>query len=179
MTPRPWQVLATRTVHQDRWLTLAAERVQTGTGHVLDPFYVVTTASWACTVPLLPDGRVVCVRQYRHGIGRVVTELPAGMLDPRETPAQAAVRELAEETGYRAVDQPVPLGELWPEPARSRMSAHGFLVRVDPLPMAAACEASEDIEVVAVPFAELLADGAVMHAVHVAFLHRAWALCGS
>lgn len=53
-------------------------------------------------VPLLPDGRVVLVRQYRYPMHRAFIEFPAGKIDPGETPLATAQRELLEETGYRA-----------------------------------------------------------------------------
>ncbi len=54
-------------------------------------------------IPLLPDGRVVLIRQYRHATGEVLLELPAGTRDqPGEAPLDTAARELTEETGYRA-----------------------------------------------------------------------------
>ena len=53
-------------------------------------------------VPLLDDGRLVLERQYRYPMGRVMLEFPAGKLDAGEPGLQCAVRELAEETGYRA-----------------------------------------------------------------------------
>jgi len=53
-------------------------------------------------VPLLDDGRLVMERQYRYPVGRTMLEFPAGKLDAGEPALQCAVRELAEETGYRA-----------------------------------------------------------------------------
>jgi len=53
-------------------------------------------------VPLLDDGRVAMVRQYRYPIDRVMTEFPAGKLDPGEDPLVCGLRELQEETGYTA-----------------------------------------------------------------------------
>lgn len=53
-------------------------------------------------VPLLDDGSVVLERQYRYPLERVLLEFPAGKLDPGEGRQMAAMRELAEETGYRA-----------------------------------------------------------------------------
>ena len=53
-------------------------------------------------VPMLDDGRVVLERQYRHPVGRVMIEFPAGKLDPGEDRLACARRELREETGYTA-----------------------------------------------------------------------------
>ena len=54
-------------------------------------------------VPLLDDGRLVMERQYRYPLGRVMLEFPAGKLEPGEPVQRCGQRELAEETGYRAV----------------------------------------------------------------------------
>jgi len=53
-------------------------------------------------VAVLPDGRLVVERQYRHPVKRVMIEFPAGKLDPGEGGLRCAQRELLEETGYSA-----------------------------------------------------------------------------
>ena len=53
-------------------------------------------------VPLMDDGRVVMLRQYRHPVGQVLLEIPAGKRDPQEDVLACAIRELREETGYTA-----------------------------------------------------------------------------
>jgi ADP-ribose pyrophosphatase len=53
-------------------------------------------------VPLLDDGRLVMERQWRFPMARAMLEFPAGKIDPGEPPFTCGVRELAEETGYRA-----------------------------------------------------------------------------
>ena len=53
-------------------------------------------------VPVLPDGRLVAVRQFRYPVGEVFLEFPAGKIDPGETALATARRELAEEAGYAA-----------------------------------------------------------------------------
>src|SRR4051794_13499119 len=125
--PRAWTVLSSRRLVDDRWLRLDAQRVRTAQGVELDPYYLIDERSWACVIALTPDGRLVLVEQYRHGAGGVTLELPAGDCEAGEDPADAAARELAEETGYRAIARPTPLGRLWPEPARNRSSGWGFL----------------------------------------------------
>lgn len=53
-------------------------------------------------VPVLDDGRIVMVRQYRYAVGEILLEIPAGKLDQGEDPVRCAHRELQEETGYIA-----------------------------------------------------------------------------
>ena len=59
-----------------------------------------------CVLPLTPEGEVLCVRQYRYACGQVLLEIPAGKLDsPDEPHAEAARRELREETGITAAPE--------------------------------------------------------------------------
>lgn len=63
---------------------------------------VITHSGSVVVLPVLPDGRIVLIRQYRHATRQYLWELVAGRMDEGETPKQAAARELIEETGYRA-----------------------------------------------------------------------------
>ena len=65
----------------------------------------------ALVVPVLPDGSLVAVRQFRYPVGQVFLEFPAGKIDPRETALATARRELAEEAGYAAASF-TPLGRI-------------------------------------------------------------------
>jgi ADP-ribose pyrophosphatase len=53
-------------------------------------------------VPMLPDGQIILVRQWRHAAGRALLEIPAGSLNKGENPLEAAHRELIEEIQYKA-----------------------------------------------------------------------------
>lgn len=63
---------------------------------------VVTHPGSVVVLPVLSDGRIVLVRQYRHAVGQYMWELVAGRMEKGENPKQGAARELVEETGYRA-----------------------------------------------------------------------------
>lgn len=77
-------------------------------------------------VPVLPDGRLCFVQNYRLAVGQSLLELPAGTLDPGEAPVATAERELAEETGYLA-GRLEPLLEFFVSPGILNERMHVFL----------------------------------------------------
>lgn len=94
--------ISTEDVYSGRLLKVKCDQVELPNGKV-------TTREWikhpgaSAVLPVLPDGSVVLVRQYRYPIQKVTLEIPAGKLDSlEEDPLQCAKRELHEETGYRA-----------------------------------------------------------------------------
>jgi ADP-ribose pyrophosphatase len=101
------------------------------------------------------DGRVVLIRQYRYAANQSIWELPAGRLDPGETPAEGAARELEEEVGLRA-ETIEPLSDFYTTPGFCDEVLHLFrLTGLREVP--ARPEADERIEAVAIPLDEALA----------------------
>lgn len=96
----PWHVLSSRNIVNDRWIKMRADTCETAEGVRIDPFYVIETPDVGVAVAITSGGEIVLVRQYRHGFGGPVLELPAGRIDAGEDPVQACLRELVEETGY-------------------------------------------------------------------------------
>lgn len=105
-------------------------------------------------VPFLDKDTVVLVRQYRHPVGEVTLELPAGKIDPRESILSCIKRELAEETGYTAAEFK-PLIKYWPTPAFADEVLHLF-VATDLKPGRVNADDDEFIETVILPFEKAL-----------------------
>jgi len=83
----------------------------------------------ACAVvPMLDDGQVVMLRQYRYAVAETLWEVPAGKLDPGESLETCARRELAEETGYTAAKL-ISLGSIVPTPGFCDERIHLYLAR--------------------------------------------------
>lgn len=106
---------------------------------------VVVHPGAAAILPLLPDGRIVLVRQYRHALAERFLEIPAGTLEPGEPPAECARRELEEEAGYRA-GALAPLGSVCPAPGISTEIIHLFAA-TELTAVPARPEPDEDIEI--------------------------------
>ena len=90
-------------VWRGRFLDVRRDTVALPDGQRATREYIVHPGA-VMVVPLLPDGRLLMERQFRHPMGRVMLEFPAGKIDAGEAPFTCAVRELREETGYRAAE---------------------------------------------------------------------------
>ena len=98
--PRPWTVLDTELVQDGTIIRLHRDRVRAPRSGAVHPYWRIEADEWVNVVPVTDDGQVVMVRQWRHGTREITLEIPGGIVDPGETPAQAAARETLEESGY-------------------------------------------------------------------------------
>lgn len=141
-----WKTRGVRVLHDDV-IRIEEHDVLTPDGHEL-AFPVILSPGFAKVVPLLPNGDVVLVRQYRYAIGMVTLEVPAGVLNPGEDPLECARRELGEETLLMS-DSFETLGEFCTSPGRMNERGYIFLAR-DCLPDPSA-QQDEPTEPVAMP----------------------------
>lgn len=110
--------LARRDVFHGRVVAVSVDRVRMPDGREVEMELVRHPGSAAVLPIVEPPGgaeEVLLLRQYRYATGGWLLEIPAGRLDPGESAADCARRELAEETGW-AAGEIEPLGELWPSP---------------------------------------------------------------
>jgi ADP-ribose pyrophosphatase len=92
-----------RTLVEGGFLELRRDDVALPDGSQATREYIAHPGAVA-VIPLLDDGRMVLVRQYRYPIAKTIVEFPAGKLDANESTLECARRELLEETGYRAAE---------------------------------------------------------------------------
>lgn len=173
--PQPWQVLESRYYTAWRpYMTLREDRVRLPNGVELDRYFVFEYPDWASVIALTKTGHFVMIRQYRHGIGAVHYELPAGVIDPGETPLESARRELLEETGYGG-GQWQTFMALSANPATHTNRCHILLATgVEPV-QAPAPDASEELRVHLLGPEEVrnaLLNGEVAQSLHAAALWR-------
>lgn len=112
-------------IHQGRVFSLFRENVTLDNGVTVD-MDLIRHPGASAVVPITLEENVVMIRQYRHAVGGFIWEIPAGTLDPKETPIECAKRELTEETGF-AAGHWQGLGEVTPVPGYSDERIHLFL----------------------------------------------------
>jgi ADP-ribose pyrophosphatase len=136
MAPEPEILLsASRFRVERRWQTLPNGQLRQRE--------VVVHPGAVVIVPMLDDGRICLIENYRVAVEQTLIELPAGTIDPGEDPAVTAERELSEETGYRA-GQIQKLGEFFMSPGILNERMHVYLAK-DLTPGPTALESGEQI----------------------------------
>lgn len=161
--------IRTAAVFHTQWFDLLAKTMDEGD----EPYYSLRLPDYAAIIAITAAGRVLCVRQYRPAVDRVTLELPSGLIDPGETPAQAARRELIEETGYEATGLEV-LAPMLPD--TGRLGNRIWPCVAEGLRRVEGREPEAGIEVVELSVPEFLrsaADGEFDHALHIAVILRA------
>lgn len=164
---REWRPEASERLFSHRILELERRRLAAGDDR--REALVLSAPDWVNVIPLLDDGRVLLVRQWRFGISAPTLEIPGGMVEESD-PRVAAARELEEETGYRA-RRWRKLGVLHPNPAflSNRLITYlaSDLVRVgEPLG-----DGDEEIALDSAPLSEipsLITGGQITHSLVVA-----------
>lgn len=131
-------------------------------------FTVLESNNWVNVIPITPEGKIVCVKQYRHGTDSIVLELPGGMIEENEYPGSAAERECKEETGYISSKPLEFLGETYPNPAFMTNRCYTFIWEGCELRYQQFLDTFEEIEIVEVSINEMkimLDRGQIRHGV--------------
>lgn len=148
------RILERRTVYSGRVLRLEVDRLIEPSGKEVQR-EVVRHAGSVVLLAMSPTGKVLLVRQYRYPVDEFLLEVPAGHIDPGESPEQAARRELVEETGYYP-HRLEKLLELYPAPGFTDERMHLF--RATELELReAAPDDDEDLELSELTIEEVVA----------------------
>lgn len=152
-TPPEEQQLRSDRVYSGQLVNLRVDDVRLPTGRETKR-EVVEHRGAVAMVPLLDDGRVILVRQWRYPVSEALLEIPAGTIEDGEKPPECAERELVEETGY-AADTIKRLLSFYTTPGYTTESIDVFLCR-DMHPKNASADEDENIQQVIVPWRQAL-----------------------
>ncbi|MBI5152544.1 NUDIX hydrolase [Candidatus Peregrinibacteria bacterium] len=130
-----WKIIRSKYVLKNNILCVRRDDYKMTDGRIAKDYYVIEKSDYCIIAAFThaPRGRtadrkLIMVKQYRHPIGRIDLEFPAGFARKNETMTQAAARELLEETGYKTVSLK-KLGEFYASPGVLTNKAHIFIGR--------------------------------------------------
>jgi 8-oxo-dGTP pyrophosphatase MutT (NUDIX family) len=121
MSITPWKVLESNYIRNNARI----DRCETPNGHIVEPL-ILEYGIWVNVLAITEQGEVILVKQYRHGVKKVLWELPGGAAEQGESPLEAANRELLEETGYCG-ERFIQTGKVYPNPASHTNTHYSFL----------------------------------------------------
>lgn len=172
-----WKVLKEEDISPSEWMPIVRHSVQLANKNIVDDYYLALLGNVAMVMAVTTDNKIVLVRQYKHGIGEIMTELPGGMQHSHVTMEACALAELEEETGIKADStQIIAIGKIAGNPTKTNQITYGFIVKNAVFNAAQKFDANEDIELAMVSPKELLqmvANGEVWVADTVAFIMKA------
>lgn len=150
-----WTTINSEFVLDNPWCRVRQDQVRLPNGEIVDDYFINVRPEIVLILPITSEGNIVFVRQYRHGIGEILLELPAGTFDPQqEDSLVAARRELEEETGYISSEL-IKLATLYDNPVKDTNHIHAYLaLNAEPLGNQA-LDITEDIEVVCLPISQV------------------------
>ena len=142
-----WKIISSAYLFRETWFTIRKDKCEAPDGKIIYPYYVYEFPDWVSALALTEEGKVVMVRQYRHGIQETIIEVPGGCVDDTDKSFQEAVaRELLEETGY-AFNAYEYLGKISPNPSTNNNWMHMFLATGGVKVKEQELDHNEDIEV--------------------------------
>ena len=155
MQLKKWKILNSTMVINHQWCKVRQDEIELPNGKIIDDYFVNIRPEVALILPITSNDEIVFVRQYRHGAGEILLELPAGTFNPKEeSPQAAAIRELKEETGY-ITDNVIQLATLYDNPVKDTNKITLFLAENVIKAGIQELDVTEEIEVVLIPIKRL------------------------
>lgn len=154
---KPWLLLEEEDISPSPWYPLRKQRVQLPNGLVIDDYFLSPLGDVVQVLAVTPDKQIVLTRQYKHGIGEILLELPGGMQQKGKTLAQSALAELEEECGIRAAEEDLKyLCKFSINPTKLKQVTYGYILFNAQFNTSQKLDITENIEVITRPAEEVL-----------------------
>lgn len=152
-----WKVLKEQDVSPSPWFPLLQHTVELANGQIIDDYFFSPLGDVVMVLAITPNNEVVLVRQYKHGLGEILLELPGGMQQKNTSIIQSAINELEEEVGIKATaDELIPLGKITNNPTKTRQITYGYIVFNAQFNSKQKLDVTENIEVITMPAPQVL-----------------------
>lgn len=123
---KTWKIIKSKPILKNKILRIRADECVMENGKIVKDYFVIEKPDYSIIAAFTKEKQLIMIRQYRHPIGKIDIELPAGFTNKGESHMTGAKRELLEETGYR-IAKLKKLGKFYASPGVLNNNAHIFI----------------------------------------------------
>jgi len=175
MTIKPWKILESKYPFPD----VRIDKCELPNGQIIEPL-VLEYNPEVTILALTKKQEIMLIKEYRHGVRKIILQLPGGSVDEGENPLEAAKRELLEETGYQS-DTFIEIGQVNPNPANYSNTMYAYLaLDAEQIPDRNLDE-TDQIELVLTPLEDVITmakGGELLHSLTISTIYFALAHLG-
>jgi ADP-ribose pyrophosphatase len=152
-----WKVLKEQDVSPSPWFPILQHTVQLANGQIIDDYFFSPLGDVVQVLALTPAHEVVLVRQYKHGLGEILLELPGGMRQNGKSLIQSALNELEEEAAIKVnAEDLISLGKIANNPTKTRQITYGYILFNAQFNSVQKPDVTENIEILTMPAPQVL-----------------------
>jgi 8-oxo-dGTP pyrophosphatase MutT (NUDIX family) len=170
-----WRKISEKSLFKNKFVHFRQDICEMPSGKLVPAYYVLDMRDWVNIVAVTKEKKIILVEQYRHAFGEIMLEIPGGSTDANESPRDAAIRELLEETGFQG--NVILEKSHVPNPALQSNRMWTYLVTDCEYKMAPSWDEYEVLKVHQCSFAELsqlINSGKINHSLILASLFLIW-----
>lgn len=148
---KKWKILKEKDVSPSKWFPVSQHKVELPDGTIIDDYFISPLGNVVMVLPITTKNEIVLVKQYRHAIGEILIELPAGFQQKGKSLEDSALAELEEEVGIKTTfDNLIFLGKTANNPTKTTIVTHCYLAMNLDFNSKQIFDVTEDIEILKV-----------------------------
>lgn len=152
-----WKIIKEVDVSPSKWFPVLQHTVKLPNGTVVDDYFISPLGNVVMILPITAKNEIVLVKQYKHALGEILIELPAGFQQKGKTLEESALAELEEEVGIKTnADNLIFFGKTANNPTKMRNVTYCYLAKNLEFNSKQQLDATEDIEIIKVSPQEVL-----------------------
>lgn len=146
---KKWKIISEEDVSPTKWFPIIKHVVELPGNKIIDDYFISPFGNAVMVLPITTKNEIVLVKQYKHGLGEIIIELPAGFQQAGKSIIESALAELQEETGIKTTaDNLEFIGKISNNPTKTNQVTHGFLARNLEFNSVQSFDPTEEIELV-------------------------------
>ncbi|MFH1822254.1 MAG: NUDIX hydrolase [Patescibacteria group bacterium] len=148
---KKWKILEEKEIFPNKWFPIIQHKVKLSNGIIIDDYFISPLGNVVIILPFTKNNEIVLVKQYKHALGKILIELPAGFQHRNKSLEESAIIELEEETGIRTTKSNlISLGKSANSPTKTTQIVYGFLAKGLEFNSIQNTDETEEIEIVKV-----------------------------